>query len=102
MSMTKEQYIAAVKRGDTVNVSQNTAIEAHWAIINEFLNVIQAALLEALIIASGDPNLLYDDERSLFELYASWDHHNKGDRKTSAELVAEFSGEEEEDGNKPD
>jgi hypothetical protein len=89
--MDLTEFVDAVKGGHPINATQAIAHDGYDLIINEFLNVMQAAIRESLDTSGGDVAMMYDGERGLFELYASWDYHNTGDRKTSDELVKEYN-----------
>lgn len=101
MTMTPEQVAENVKKGNAVQIDNHlTMAVVHEMHVEEFLGAIQGVLREALVSSVGSVADLYPEERGLFEVYASWDYHNKGKgRKTSEELVAEVNNTGEPERN---
>lgn len=97
--MTADQFIKNIKKGNAVSTRHDTAIQGYAKMIEELLNAIEPVLAEALIVAEGDSNILYPQEQGLLTVYASWDHYNKGRRKTSEELIEAARPKEDNDGD---
>lgn len=90
--MTKEQYSQNYRQGNAIAVTHDVAAAAHYDMLVEWLGAAESVLDEALDMAMGDVGMLYEGERRLFELYATWDSFNHGHRQTSTQLIEAHGG----------
>lgn len=81
------RLVKNIKQGHTIKFDMMSYSMAAEAIREELLTAIECVLDHSLNIASGDVNLMYEEERKLLDIYASWDRSNRGRRKTCAELI---------------
>jgi len=87
LEQTVYHHIEGMKKGWTLVYSPEVVAAANDHIHEEFLDTIAEVLEQSLSIASGDVDLLYESERKLLDVYASWDLHNKGRRLSSTALI---------------
>lgn len=81
------RIIKSIKQVNAINADEFELILAHTKIREELLNAIEPVLRRSLEVASGDVTLMFEEERKLLDVYASWDRHNRGRRRTAAELI---------------
>jgi len=87
MEQKAKHHVEGMKKNWTLIFDPQIVAVATEQIREEFLDVIAEVLEQSLSIASGDVDLLYESERKLLDVYASWDLHNKGRRLTSTALI---------------
>ena len=90
--MTKEQYSQNYRQGHTIATTHDIAAAAHGEMLMEWISTAEQVLDEALELVGGDVDNLYDGERSMFELYATWDGFYQGRHQTSAQLIEKHGG----------